>query len=196
MIEQVGIELTFAQNVASRFRLTKDLLPLLRPGSRVINCLGAGNGSVVNTQDWELKENFSFIKAAGQGAGMTDFLALEFGSRFGSDSQVGFFSFYPGVVNTKSVANQNFPWILQVGASLFLPLIGTAPETVADRILALATENEYAEGEFAERHAGLIGPNGKAITPLPKYISDYPEVGKLVYEYVDRVSSVPRPTAP
>lgn len=182
--------MTFAQNVASRFKLTKDLLPLLRPGATVINCLGAGNGAVLDTQDWELKNNFSFIKAAGQNAAMNDFLALEFGSRFGTKSKAQFFSFYPGVVNTKSVANQNFPWILQLGASLVLPLIGTAPETVADRILKMASEPEYTEGEFGERHAGLIGASGKAIQPLPKYISDYPEVGPKVYDYLDKVTQV------
>ena len=70
-----GLESTFAQNVASRFLVTKNLSSLFKNAS-VINCLGAGNGSDLDINDLELKQNYSLLRAAGQYASMNDLLAF------------------------------------------------------------------------------------------------------------------------
>ena len=73
-----GIEMTFAQNVASRFLITQSLLPILQNNATVLNCLGAGNGGDVDLTDIQLQKNFSFIRAASQYASINDLLAMVF----------------------------------------------------------------------------------------------------------------------
>ena len=155
----LGLELTFCQNVASRFLFTKNLVPILTPNASVINCLGAGQGSVLKTDDWQLQKDFNFMKAAGQYAAMTDFLALEWARRHPH----AFCSFYPGVVNTKSVQNQHFPWIIQVAAGWVLPWIGIPPSQVAQVIFNLCSAGSK----------GLVGSKGQSL-PLPNYIQNAP----------------------
>ena len=70
-----GLEMTFAQNVASRFLITKNLIPIMK-NTTVINCLGAGNGGAIDENDLELKNGFHFIKAASQYAAINDMLAM------------------------------------------------------------------------------------------------------------------------
>jgi NAD(P)-dependent dehydrogenase (short-subunit alcohol dehydrogenase family) len=84
-----GVELTFAQNVLSRFRFIQRLVPSLskagesgagssvvQPSAAVVNVLGAGNGTRLDMVDPQMKKDFSFIKAAGSCASFTD-LAME-----------------------------------------------------------------------------------------------------------------------
>ena len=72
-----GVEKTFAMNILSRFLLTHELQPLLAkaPQGRVINVLGAGNGSNdINLDDLELRNGFNFIRAASLHATINDLL--------------------------------------------------------------------------------------------------------------------------
>jgi NAD(P)-dependent dehydrogenase (short-subunit alcohol dehydrogenase family) len=80
-----NLESTFAQNVASRFLLTKNLISKMNKNAKVVNCLGGGMGSNVDPQDFQITKNFSFVKAASQYASMNDYLAIEFGKRYGRD---------------------------------------------------------------------------------------------------------------
>jgi hypothetical protein len=66
-----------------------------------------------------------------------------------------FYSLYPGVVATNSVANQGFPSLIALPARLILPLVAYSPEQVADTIVTVCVENG---AKFQ-----LVGMGGKEI---------------------------------
>ena len=179
-IWRIGIEMTFSQNVASRFLLTKNLAPIFED-ARVINCLGAGNGGDVDLDDIQLAKKdgmLFFVTAASQYATINDLLVKEFATRYGK--QAKFFHFFPGVVNTDSVANQHFPWILQFGAKWVLPWIADSPSKTAETLLKIVTNKSYgAEGN--------LGPRGLPVK-LSRYILDHPESGKVLWDYLDKLT--------
>jgi NAD(P)-dependent dehydrogenase (short-subunit alcohol dehydrogenase family) len=169
-----GLELTFAQNVASRWLLTHNLLSSFSQTS-VVNVLGAGNGGPINTKDLELESGFSFIAAAGQNASINDVLTVEWSKRIDS-SKGNFYHFYPGIVNTKSAANQGFPWIISTAASLALPLIGKSPKAVAEVLLNIPSNNPSGS---------LIGPSGKKLELLSCLKQD-PTLGAQIWDYLEK----------
>lgn len=173
-----GLEMTFAQNVASRFRITRNLIPIMK-NTTVVNCLGAGNGGAIDLSDLELKNGYNFIKAASQYATMNDLLAVEFAKRYGSVGQ--FIHFFPGVVNTESVKNQGFPWIISYLSSIALPWIATSPEKTAQIIYEMTLKT------FEKRFA-LLGPNGKDVQQV-KFISQHPEAGQIIWDYLETVTT-------
>ena len=169
------MELTFAQNVASRWLLTSNLLSEFSK-TTVINVLGAGNGGSLNTKDMELESGFSFIAAAKQHASMNDVLTLEWSKRI--DSSIGsFYHFYPGIVNTKSAANQGFPWILSTAASFVLPLIGKSPMQVANTLLDIPRHH---------KSGSLLGPSGIEVELL-SCLKEDGILGTQVWDYVEKV---------
>ena len=91
------------------------------------------------------------------------------------------------MVNTSSVQNQGFPWLIQLGAKLFLPLIGQSPDKTAETIYKIATDPFYEQGEFKETHSGSLGPDGKPVK-LCQALLEHPEWREQVWEYVDKVT--------
>ena len=173
-VSKQGLELTFAQNVASRWLLTRNLSGSFSDTS-IINVLGAGNGGPINTNDMELESGFSFIAAAKQYASMNDVLTKEWSSRV--DSKKGkFYHFYPGVVNTKSAANQGFPWLISAAASIALPLIGKSPKDVAQVLLNIPKSHPTGS---------LIGPLGQKLELL-SCLKDDDTLGNKVWDYLEK----------
>ena len=170
-----GVEIGFAQNYLSRFVLIHQLVPLLELShGRVVHCLGAGQGADYVADDLQLKNGFSVLKVAKQHACLGDLMVKEFAKRYHNSR---FFHFFPGLVNTNSVANQNFPWILQIGFKIVGPLIAKSPETVAQTITKLVTEKEY----WAEEFNG-IGINEKGgVVPSAHYMTQ--ENGEALWAY-------------
>jgi hypothetical protein len=174
IINNKGLELTFAQNVASRWLLTHNLLSSFSQTS-VVNVLGAGNGGPINTKDMELESGFSFIAAAKQNASINDILTVEWSKRI-DVSKGKFYHFYPGIVNTKSAANQGFPWIISTAASLALPLIGKSPKAVAEVLLKIPSNNPSGS---------LISPSGSKLELL-SCLKDDPTLGAQVWDYLEK----------
>jgi hypothetical protein len=170
-----GIELTFAQNVASRWLITNNLTSSFSQTS-IVNVLGAGNGGPINTKDMELESGFSFIAAANQYASINDVLTVEWSKRIDS-SNGKFYHFYPGVVNTKSAANQGFPWIISTAASLLLPLVGKSPKNVAQVLLNIPANNPSGS---------LIGQSGNKLALL-SCLKEDPSLGAQVWDYLEKV---------
>jgi NAD(P)-dependent dehydrogenase (short-subunit alcohol dehydrogenase family) len=150
-----GIEMTFAQNYLSRFVFMKYLAPKLG-GSRIVHCLGAGNGMGVNADDLQLESSSMvpfFLRAANQCASLGDIMVKEFANRHGIQGQ--FFHYNPGIVNTNSAKNQGFPFLVHYGGSWILPWIATKPETVAERLVHILESEEFGD---KEKNGSLIGP--------------------------------------
>ena len=185
-----GLEQTFAQNVASRFYLMKKLTPLLQPHAKVINVLGGGVGGSIDMADLQLEKNYSFMKAASQYASITDALTMEFGKRYGHLAT--FFHVSPGVVNTRSVVNQHFPWFISYPALVVLPWIASSPESVARVFLSLLDSNQGKE-TFKEGY-GILGPKsfyssfkGDQVS-ASKFVLDHPECPRELFEYLEKVT--------
>ncbi|KAJ3057408.1 hypothetical protein HK097_007587 [Rhizophlyctis rosea] len=173
-----GVEMTFAMNILSRFLLTHELQPLLAkaPGGRVVNVLGAGNGSNdINVDDLELKNGFNFIRAASLHATINDLLTKQFAKRY---SDAAFYHFFPGMVNTNGPENNRFPWFVTLPAKIVMPLIATPPEDVAEVITYVATSPEFG----TPRSGALLGP--KANDAKQADVLNKPEVGKKVWDYM------------
>ncbi|KAJ2997497.1 hypothetical protein HDV02_005458 [Globomyces sp. JEL0801] len=88
-VTEEGFEMTFAQNYLSRFALIQGLLPLLsKNGGRVVNCLGANQGSQIYLDDFQLEKPSYlpfFIRAADQYGAMTDAVTKELAKLHGKD---------------------------------------------------------------------------------------------------------------
>jgi NAD(P)-dependent dehydrogenase (short-subunit alcohol dehydrogenase family) len=176
-----GLEMTFAQNYFSRFLILyrlSDCLGIRR--GRAIHCLGAGNGGPVDTKDWQLeKVGFTwkpfFLSCAEQYASMGDLMVDQFNKRF---QNVRFFHVFPGVVDTNSAANQNFPKLITMFSSLFLPWIAKTPESAANVMVDLLVSPKYDTSPNTEC---LIGPEGQFI-PLKSSFGNG-TVGTSLWDY-------------
>lgn len=170
-----GVEVTLSQNYLSRFQIIHSLLPLLE-GSRVITCLGAGNGSTLDTEDWQLKNSGYapfFIRAASQHATMGDVMVREFAKRHPATN---FTHFFPGVVNTQSAVNQGFPRVLTFFSGLVMPYIATDPKVTAEIVVKMLTEDTYSSKEGL-----LVGQKGEIMKPNKSVLE--PEIGDKLWDF-------------
>ena len=173
-VSKQGLELTFAQNVASRWLLTRNLSGSFSDTS-IINVLAAGNGGPINTNDMELESGFSMTAALQQHASINDVLTKEWSSRV--DSKKGkFYHFYPGAVNTNMTANQGFPWLISAIARITLPLFAKSPKSVAQVLLNIPKSHPSGS---------LIGPSGKNLELLP-CLKDDETLGNKVWDYLEK----------
>ncbi|KAE8385386.1 hypothetical protein BDV23DRAFT_190899 [Aspergillus alliaceus] len=102
-----GIDYLFALRYYARMRFVQNLLPLLasaRP-SRVVSVYGGGFEFGINTDDLDLKHNFSLLNAYKHSITMTS-LSMEYLAT--SHPAVSFVHVYPGLVGTNIYTN-SFP---------------------------------------------------------------------------------------
>jgi hypothetical protein len=176
-----GLEITFAQNYFSRFVILyrlSDCLGIRR--GRAIHCLGAGKGGPVNTKDWQLEKVKStwkpfFLSCHEQYSSMGDLMVDQFNKRF---QNVRFFHVFPGVVNTNSIKNQNFPKWMTMFSSIFSWTTKT-PESAATVMVDLLVSPKYDTSPNTEC---LIGENGELIPLKKSYVGDG-TVGTSLWDY-------------
>jgi NAD(P)-dependent dehydrogenase (short-subunit alcohol dehydrogenase family) len=174
-----GIEMTFAQNYLSRVVFMKYLAPKLS-GSRIIHCLGAGNGMGVNVEDLQLETSSVvpfFLRAANQCASLGDIIVKELAKRHSNQAQ--FFHYNPGIVNTNSAKNQGFPFLVHYAGSWVLPWIATKPETVAERLVHILESDEFDD---KEKNGSLLGPT---FAMLPYKVD--PHIGERVWSLTEEL---------
>jgi NAD(P)-dependent dehydrogenase (short-subunit alcohol dehydrogenase family) len=172
-----GLEMTFAMNYFSRFVFMKLLGPKLR-GNPIINCLSAGNGFGVNTEDFQLEQPSWFpfyMRAIVQCASLGDVIAQEFATRYPNDAQ--YFHYFPGTVATDAAKNNNFPYVLVMLNNLVKDYISSKPESVADVLVTILTSKEYADKKM---NGSLLDPKGKQLAYKQK---DPKQVGQKVWDY-------------
>ena len=94
-----GIDIPHALRYYSRLRFVYDLLPLLTasPVPRVVTILAGGQESAIDVNDLEVKNDFSLMKAAGNGTTQTTLALEELAKSYPS---ITFIHKYPGFVNT------------------------------------------------------------------------------------------------
>ena len=158
---------TFAMNYLSRFAIMSEMRQAVEAGSgRMISVLSAGNGKKVDSEDWQLKSTSSalvpfFIRALNQHATLNDVMVGEFAKRY-SNNGAQYFHYFPGIVNTQGVRNNNFPWLVTVASDLFMPLIAVPPSTPAKTIVDILTKPGYGD---RAKNGGLLAPNGSFLKP-------------------------------
>jgi NAD(P)-dependent dehydrogenase (short-subunit alcohol dehydrogenase family) len=175
-----GIEMTFAQNYLSRFVFMKYLAPKLQ-GSRIIHCLGAGNGFGVNFDDIQLESSSYipfFMRAAVQSASLGDVIVKELAKRMNNEAQ--FFHFNPGVVNTNSAKNQGFPFLIHYAGSFVLPWIANSPEKISEKLEYILTSPEFGKKEL---NGSMVGETCNIL----QYKEKDPLAGEKLYKYTNEL---------
>ncbi len=149
------LALILALSVYARLRFINNLLPqlLLSPHPRVISILSAGQEGVINTDDLDLKTDYTLAKAVVHSATMTS-LALEELSK--ENPTVSFVHTFPGTVYTglidkllteatgwKGTLGTVASWALYPVLKLFL----MSPKEAGERGLYEATSERFGVGE-------------------------------------------------
>ncbi|KAI8894026.1 hypothetical protein BC833DRAFT_568699 [Globomyces pollinis-pini] len=180
-VTEEGFEMTFAQNYLSRFALIQGLLPLLsKNGGRVVNCLGANQGSQIYLDDFQLEKPSYlpfFIRAADQYGAMTDAVTKELAKLHGKDiNGPMFFHLFPGIVNTQSATNQGFPWFVTFPGSIALSLIGRSTQSVAEQIVYMVSGKEFGGSEM---NGSLVNEKGEVVEGKESILQH----STVVYDY-------------
>ncbi|KAH9221068.1 hypothetical protein DL95DRAFT_432874 [Leptodontidium sp. 2 PMI_412] len=162
-----GIDIPHALRYYSRLRFIYNLLPLLKnsPLPRVISILAGGQESAIDINDLEVKNDFTFIKAAENGTTQTT-LALEELAK--SNPTITFIHKYPGFVNSgvldRLLASASGLYAIPaaVGRWCILPIVNLFSMTVdeaGERVLFLATSSRYPSSTTTGT-AGVELPTG------------------------------------
>ncbi|KAG4437156.1 hypothetical protein IFR05_007358 [Cadophora sp. M221] len=146
-----GIDIPHALRYYSRLRFIYNLLPLLKASTlpRVISILAGGQESAIDINDLEVKNDFTFIKAAENGTTQTT-LALEELAK--TNPTITFIHKYPGFVNSgvldRLLASASGLYAIPaaVGRWCILPIANLFSMTIdeaGERVLFLATSSRY-----------------------------------------------------
>ncbi|KAH7321556.1 hypothetical protein BKA65DRAFT_512452 [Rhexocercosporidium sp. MPI-PUGE-AT-0058] len=213
-----GIDIPHALRYYSRLRFIYNLLPLLKasPLPRVISILAGGQESAIDITDLEVKNDFTFIKAAENGTTQTT-LAFEELAKF--NPTITFIHKYPGFVNSGVLDRllASASGLYAIPAALgrcLLPIVNLFSMTIdeaGERVLFLATSSRYPSSTIGgiagvELPAGLkvaeasvtkdgvgngvyrLGPNDESAKESP-VLPGYRQDGvdKLVWEETQAV---------
>ena len=137
-----GHELTFAVNHLAPFLLTGLLLPLLRPGARIVNVASdAHRRDALDFDDLHNARNYRGLRVYGQSKTANILWSLELARRL-DGSGVTANSLHPGVIRSNMGRGNGFGWdLLQRFAGLFMK----SPERGAATSIYLA-ESPAVEG--------------------------------------------------
>lgn len=146
-----GIDIPHALRYYSRLRFVYNLLPLLTasPLPRVISILAGGKESAIDTTDLEVKNDFTFYKAAANGTTQT---TLAFEELAKSYPTISFIHKYPGFVNSGVLdrlfasASGLYAIPAAVGRWTILPIVNLFSMSIdeaGERVLFLATSSRY-----------------------------------------------------
>ncbi|CZT05436.1 uncharacterized protein RCO7_08500 [Rhynchosporium graminicola] len=162
-----GIDIPHALRYYSRLRFIYNLIPLLKASllPRVISILAGGEESAIDIHDLEVKNYFTFIKAAENGTTQT---TLAFEELAKTNPEITFIHKYPGFVNSgvidrllaSAAGLYAIPayvarWTMVPIANLFSMTVDEAGE----RVLFLATSSRFPASRTTET-VGVPLPSG------------------------------------
>ncbi|PPR04387.1 hypothetical protein CVT24_013216 [Panaeolus cyanescens] len=138
-----GIDKKLASRYYARFRLTYDLMPLLKKAkakgesANVLSILGAGQGwGQVDVEDLGLKKGYSGLKAMTESISYNDLMVAEFARR---NESIAFTHIYPGFVNTNMGMSGSYnPLVYPVAKIIgffmqpLLWMVTTSPDVCAE----------------------------------------------------------------
>ncbi|EGO04070.1 hypothetical protein SERLA73DRAFT_175808 [Serpula lacrymans var. lacrymans S7.3] len=179
-----GIDRKLALHYYARWKITNDLLPLLRKAkdvgedAKMITVLGAGYGGKVYLDDLGLKSNYSLANAGNVGCSYNDMMVQEFGIR---EPDIAFTHINPGAVRTSIMQASHWPLrqLAPILAILIYPL-SLSPEDCAEYMLHALFEGN--KGAFRR------GSRGELITTENAWANE--ETRKKVWEHSIEVTSV------
>jgi hypothetical protein len=163
-----GIDIPHALRYYTRLRFVYDLLPLLTasPSPRVISILAGGKEKAIDINDLEVKNDFTFIKAAENGTTQTTLAFEELAKSYPS---VSFIHKYPGFVNSgvlerlMATATGLYAIPATFVSWLILPIVNCFSTTVdeaGERGLFLATSSRYPPAKPKMDFVGTPLPTG------------------------------------
>ncbi|KAL3669810.1 hypothetical protein V7S43_005187 [Phytophthora oleae] len=137
-----GLDVKMATHYYGRFMLTHDLLEgLNRPGVRVLNILGAGQGGQVDLNDLDLKHTYSGKRCADATTQYSDLMAQALSEHAPSAS---FMHASPGLVNTGLL--KGLPWFLRLPATGVAAVFGRSPEACGKYMVSALLNDEFESG--------------------------------------------------
>ena len=153
-----GFDQSLAVNYLDHFLLTHELLDILRDSkpARVLTVAGAPGflkKPTIDFEDFQLKSNFSGMKAATQALHARTLFAFELAKRLKGSGVVSL-AFHPGLIKSRLV--REAPAWMKVYNALVQPMA----KTDCDVGVYLATANEV------ENHNGAFYDNKKNILPI------------------------------
>jgi len=163
-----GIDIPHALRYYSRLRFVYDLLPLLieAPSPRVISILAGGQEKAIDINDLEVKNDFTFIKAASNGTTQTTLAFEELAKSYPS---ISFIHKFPGFVNTGVLERlmDTAKGIYAIPATIvkwaILPIVNwfsTTVDEAGERGLFLATSARYPPSKPKTDFVGVDLPQG------------------------------------
>ncbi|KAG6572532.1 putative oxidoreductase C19A8.06 [Phytophthora cinnamomi] len=137
-----GLDVKMATHYYGRFMLIHDLLGgLNRPGVRVLNVLGGGQGGNVDVDDLDLQRAYSPRSCAQATMQYSDLMAQAFSERA---PNACFIHASPGFVST-GVAN-NAPWYVRLPFKGLASVFARTPEACAKHMVSALLNDNYATG--------------------------------------------------
>jgi hypothetical protein len=163
-----GIDIPHALRYYSRLRFVYDLLPLLTasPVPRVVTILAGGQESAIDVNDLEVKNDFSLMKAAGNGTTQTTLALEELAKSYPS---ITFIHKYPGFVNTGVLDRlmATAKGVFTIPATLvrwaILPIVNLFSMSVdeaGERGVFIATSARYPPANPKTDSVGVLLPQG------------------------------------
>ncbi|KUJ11754.1 uncharacterized protein LY89DRAFT_739170 [Mollisia scopiformis] len=158
-----GMDIPHALRYYTRLRFAYNLIPLLleSPNPRVVSILAGGQESEIDINDLEVRNDFSFIKAAKNGTTQTTLAFEELAKSYPS---ISFLHKYPGFVNTGVIARllSTAPGIFYYPAALasflvlpILNLFSTSEDEAGERGLFLVTSARYPPAKPKTEFVGV-----------------------------------------
>lgn len=187
-----GLERNFVVNYLSRFRLTLELLPLLRAGARpamaarIAIAGGAARTGKVDFGDVNLTKQFNTVRAVLQFQCANDIFTLELARRLNSESSqnpVNVYVLKYGVVKTNIRAEMPF-WLRTLSAVLD-PLVGRSPQQAAEPALNVLLDPQF---ETLSGATFLCTRRFRQIIPRP-YVAD-PLHGARLWQLSERLARI------
>ncbi|KAF5111911.1 hypothetical protein DV454_004516 [Geotrichum candidum] len=128
-----GIDAKLAVTYYGRWRVVKDLLPLVEKAAdkeenaRVVTVLAAGSEGPVNMDDLDLKHNYSFYNFNRHTSEFNSLAVVRFAQLY---PRIGFLHAAPGIVRT-GIARE-LPWYVRMPMKPFM-FFASSPEDSAER---------------------------------------------------------------
>ncbi len=163
-----GMDIPHALRYYTRLRFVYNLLPLLTQSAlpRVISILAGGKEKAIDLNDLEVRNNFTFIKAAENGTTQTTLAFEELAKTYPS---ITFIHKFPGFVNTGVIDRllATVPGLMAIPATIaryfVLPLLNLFSITVdeaGERGLFIATSARYPPSKPKTGFTGVALPDG------------------------------------
>jgi len=163
-----GIDIPHALRYYTRLRFVYDLLPLLTasPVPRVISILAGGKEKAIDINDLEVKNDFTFVKAAENGTTQTTLAFEELAKSYPS---ITFIHKYPGFVNSgvldrlMTTATGLYAIPAAIVRWAILPIVNywsTSIDEAGERGLFLSTSARYPPAKPKTEFVGVELPHG------------------------------------